>query len=134
MRDSDKPRFSAALGWLAKKYPFGRDGNAQPIPRKLADIGIDDYFEALRDLSVEQIERGCKWHYAHSEFFPERPAALRKSVEAAPVPPRPALTMAEAAKQLPEKITPPEESRRRLREMLDGLYAKFGPSARVKKG
>lgn len=130
MRDSDKPRFSEAMAWLASKYPLGRDVSGRPIPRRLADIDIDDYFEALQDLTVEQIERGCKWHYGHSEFFPERPGSLRKSVEAAPAPRQPNLPAAEVPKELPKEITTPEESRKRLRRMLDELYAKFGPSAR----
>lgn len=89
---NDLPRFCIAMFWLAEKYPTTVGGNT--VARGLTEEWLHDYFEAIGDLTIEQVESGVKWHYGHNEFFPERPAALRKSIEAMPAPPlqpRPAL-------------------------------------------
>jgi hypothetical protein len=123
MKSQDMPRFGAAMFWLAKKYPLGRDDAGKPKPRSLDASDLKDYFEALADLSIDAIERGVKWHYGHSEFFPDRPGSLRKSVESAPRPPAPALQgreqkLLESKEMTEERVA---ENRRRLQEIIDSL-------------
>ena len=124
MKESERPRFVTAMVWLANKYPLGRDKQGVPLPRQLAQMELRDYFEALRDLPIEKIERGVAWHFSHSEYFPWLPASLRKSVEAAPPPPRVSLPAAAERKMLPE--TPPEVARSRLQAIFDTCNATFG--------
>lgn len=76
MTDADKNRFLDVLRWLCKRYKV--NGEVRPLP-----VGEDltEYFQALRNLPIEDLEHGARWHYANSEFYPTQPASLRKSVE-----------------------------------------------------
>ncbi len=76
MQQSDSGRFIVVLDWLCKRY--GKHGVPLALP-----VGEDfnDYFDGLKDLPIKDIEQGARWHYAHSEFYPTLPAALRRSVE-----------------------------------------------------
>ncbi len=127
MVESDKARFLEVLRWLCRKYPF--EGKPRALP---AGEDLRDYFAALRDMPIEDLEGGARWHYGHSEFYPDRPAALRRSVEewrrANPrpyQPPEPVRQMA-IGEESPESR---EESARALRTILDALTR--GESPRV---
>lgn len=126
MKDADKPRFVTAMAWLAKQYPKGKDGQGRVVPWRLADLDVDAYFEALRDESIDRLERGVRWHYGHSEFFPDRPASLRKSIEAAPVP-APRYVTADVT-ALPEQF---EMGKQKLGEIFRSLNEKFGTRLRA---
>lgn len=126
MTEQDRPRFVAAIAWLAKQYPKGRDSQGRTVPWRLADLDVDAYFMALADESIERLERGVKWHHGHNEFFPDRPASLRKSIEAAPSPP-PRYYVADVP-ALPEQI---ELGREKLGEIFQKLNRKFGTTLSV---
>lgn len=76
MVDADKQRFIEVIRWLCRKYPV--DGKPRPLP---AREDLTEYFDALRDIRIDDLEAAQRWHYAHSEFYPSLPAALRRSVE-----------------------------------------------------
>lgn len=76
MVEGDKRRFLDVLRWLCRKYPV--EGRPRPLPQ---GEDLREYFAALRDIPIEDLEGGSRWHYGHSEFYPDRPATLRKSAE-----------------------------------------------------
>ena len=94
MTNADRKRFFELLRWLAKRYPV--EGRPQLLP---SGEELVDYFEALRDIPIEDLEGGARWHYGHSEYFPDRPATLRKSAQ-------------EWRRENPRPRQPPEASRR----------------------
>ena len=77
MREADKGRFMAVIRTLCRRYEV--DGKPRPVPCREV---LAEYFEALRDIPIEDIEGGGEWHWGHGEFYPDRPATLRKSAEA----------------------------------------------------
>lgn len=97
MDDRDKKRFLAVLDWLCEKYPI--DGKPRVLP-EIKDF-VPDYFAALRDLPIEDVEQGARWYYSRCEFFPDRPASLRRSCQ-------------EWRKENPHPYQPPEPVRRVL--------------------
>jgi len=128
--DNIYERFCVAMYWLADKYPTQVDGKT--IPRKLTMDWLDDYFDAISDLSIERIEAGAKWHYGHSKFFPEHPGDLRESIEAIPYGkvaslPAPAGDLEDPA----EMETPHEEAMIRLTEILSRLNGRYDTKLEV---
>lgn len=128
MTDADKPRFAAAMNWLAGKYPLtkGRGVTREEVPRELGSQDLRDWFEALRDLHIERIEWGAKWLFGHSRFFP-KPADLREASEQAPRPQLPALP----APEMKPDTTPPEVRLRQIDALLQRFERKLGPSERL---
>lgn len=119
MDDSDKKRFVAAMYWLAEKYPVGKGGDL--VPRSLTLKWLDDYFRAFRSMPIAKFEEGARYHYAHEAYFPDRPAALRKSCDSVP---RPVGGWLPA----PDRVLLPEtpasqakENAQKIVEMLNGL-------------
>lgn len=115
MNKGDKARFAVVMNWLAEKFPQ-KDGQ----PRQLTKKELGDWFEALQDLNIDNIEWGAKHLFAHSLYFP-KPLELRAATKLAP--PRPVPPM----KQLAD-LTPPEVARARLREIFERLDTRFGTS------
>lgn len=122
MVDADKKRFLAVMQWLCDRY---RDGDVpRPLPPRSE---LAEYFDALRDLRIEDLEQAKHWHFGHSEYFPERPAALRKSVEAwraaNPMP------QAEQPSRLPDYVRELRQERqeRQHRTERAGGCAEIGP-------
>jgi hypothetical protein len=120
MTETDRPRFVAAMNWLARKYPI-RQGQ-ELVPRKLPVEDLNDWFAALRDIHIERIEWAAKHHYGRSEFFP-KPCNLR---EAAPLAPAPKGLPIKGQRQIAEQAEPTPESTRHWRQMLDELKLKMG--------
>lgn len=133
MVESDGPRFMALLRWLCDR--FKADGRTRPLP-----VGEDlaEYFAALKDLPIEDLEGGSRWHFGHSEFYPDRPAALRKSCEAwRTANPRPK----EGKREIVDVVKRPDDwvDPRKFDEFLlelDGwsMAEKFGESSRDERG
>jgi len=125
MKKEDFLRFGAAMMYLAGKYPTQVNGCTSP--RALDPAWLQDYFEVLDDLPIERVEAGTKWHYGHSEFFPDHPAALRKSIGETPwdkvaIPPSQQI----ALDTPDERETPHEEAVVRLMEIFNRLNGRFG--------
>lgn len=122
MVETDRKRFFDLLLWLAKRY------SVEGLPRLLpSGEDLEEYYEALRDIPIEDLEGGARWHYGHSEFFPERPAALRKSArkwrEENPRPRVPANTATNYERaETPESR---EEAVKALQAILDSLSGKM---------
>ena len=121
MNDGDKARFAVTMNWLAEKFPH-KDGQ----PRKLTKADLRDWFDALQDMNIDNIEWGAKHHFANGMFFP-KPVELRAAAKLAP--PRPVPPM----KQLPD-LTPPDVARARLRAIFQKLDASFGTNFAGKGG
>lgn len=73
---SHKQRLVEILAWLCRKY--GKEGEPRVLPE---GEDLDDYCAALADLSIEDLAGGARWHYGHSESYPDRPASLRRSAK-----------------------------------------------------
>jgi len=121
VRDTDKQGFSVAMFWLAKNMPLGRDKNGDPIPRLLEKEFVNVFFDAFRDMPLAKFQAGVKYHFAHSEWFPNVPGTLRKSCEMVPAPRQGWLPP-------PERVLLPETPRsqakdnmRKISEMLNKL-------------
>lgn len=125
MTEADKPRFAAALNWLARKYPIvsGKGSTREEVPRVLTREDLADWFRVLRDLHIERIEWAAEWLFGHSRFFP-KPADLRDAAEAAPPPKLVALPAPEGKPDL----TPPDVRRQQIAELLARFEGKYGRS------
>jgi len=123
MKKEDFKRFCTVIYWLAGKYCVSNE------PRKFESKWLMEYFDVISDLPIEYVEIGVKHHYGHNEFFPERPASLRKSIADMPV--KPKLKAAYNTAQIPE-FTAQEhvDASGKLDEILASLEGKFGPSNR----
>lgn len=68
MTDSDRLKFAAYLA-----------GMAEVLNAELSEIKITLYFEALKDLDLEDINRACSYLIQTSKFFP-KPAEIREVI------------------------------------------------------
>lgn len=131
MVEADRKRFIAVLTWLCRKYPV--DGKPRALP-----LGEDlvDYFAALRDVPIEDIEGGGRWHYGHSEFYPDRPAALRRSCEGwrAENPRPPIATMTVRREQTIEERCDSDKFEQFMSTLAEMSRDKFGESCRDNYG
>lgn len=69
MTADDAPRFAELMAGLAETY-------AEPISKVRGSM----YFDALSDLTIDQVELGVRLALRRSKFFP-RPAEIREHVE-----------------------------------------------------
>jgi len=123
MVELDRKRFFEVLMWLAKRYSV--EGRPQLLP---SGEDLVEYFEALRDVPIEDLEGGARWHYGHSEFFPDRPASLRNSArEWRRENPRPRQPPESVRRKTDLTETPEsrEEAARVLKAILDSLSGRM---------
>jgi hypothetical protein len=71
MNDGDKQRFAVAMNWLADKFPL-----PSMEPRTLTKEDLRDYFDALKGLSIQSLERAVKLAFQECRYFP-KPVDLR---------------------------------------------------------
>jgi len=72
MIESDKPRFAGIITALAETFE-----------RELSEVVIGVYFDALRDLSIESVQKAASACVRTSRFMP-RPAEIREQAGGGP--------------------------------------------------
>jgi len=114
----DVRRFAAAINWLGEK--FQRTVNGEPQPVRLSKPDMKDLFDALSDFPIQKIEWAAKEYFKEGKYFP-KPRDIRELAKCAPAP-----QVENKPLRLLEDLTPPEEAREKLKEILQGLDDKFG--------
>ncbi len=89
----------------------------------LGELRIAAYLEATSSLSLPRLEFAVREAVKTLKFFP-KPVELRELAIRMPGPKQP-------PKELPEKITPPEEAKKKLREIFEMLNGTFGTNFKV---